>query len=336
MVLTERPQPGQLTVRELVALGRQPHTGFLGRLGPTDQHKVEEALALVGALELGSRPLGQLSDGERQKVYLARALAQEPRVILLDEPTLHLDLRHRLEVMLILRRLCRREGIAVVASLHELDLAARVADLVALVGEGGFLAFGPPEEALTARAVTRLYGLDGAGFAPELGLLELGQEPGGERVFVAAGGGSGLGLFRALARRGFALASGPLAEHDVDCVLARALGAEVAVFPPFADPDPATLARARSLQAAARWTVDAGFPAVAATRAGLDLIGRALAGGGAVHGLRPPAEAAALWGGPAQGYHSHPSPPALAAALAEEPARPGRVASHGRPPGVTP
>jgi iron complex transport system ATP-binding protein len=100
---------------------------------------------MVGAGDLAGRYFERLSDGEKQKIILARALAQEPRLILLDEPTVHLDLKHRLEVMSILRSLCREMNVAVVASLHDIDVASRVSDQVALISGGGLEAFGPPE-----------------------------------------------------------------------------------------------------------------------------------------------------------------------------------------------
>ena len=145
-VLTERPRLGLLTARQLVGLGRHPHTGMLGRLSPKDKAVVERSLELVGATELTDRVFDRLSDGERQKIFLARALAQEPKIIILDEPTIHLDLKHRLEVMAILRRLCVREGLTIIASLHDLDTAVRVSDLVGLVRGGRVRGVGPAGE----------------------------------------------------------------------------------------------------------------------------------------------------------------------------------------------
>ena len=113
VVLTDKVSPPLFTVFEFVALGRYPHTDFLGRLEKKDHRVVMDALASVHAEELAQRPFADLSDGERQKALVARALAQQPRILLLDEPTIHLDLKHRVEVMAILRDLCRTQSITV-------------------------------------------------------------------------------------------------------------------------------------------------------------------------------------------------------------------------------
>ena len=105
VVLTDKVTPPLFTVFEFVALGRYPHTDYLGRLGPQDRDVITSSLAAVHALELSERPFADLSDGERQKVLMARALAQAPEILLLDEPTIHLDLKHRVQSILIACRL---------------------------------------------------------------------------------------------------------------------------------------------------------------------------------------------------------------------------------------
>ncbi|MFH1060439.1 MAG: ABC transporter ATP-binding protein [Pseudomonadota bacterium] len=292
VVLTERHAPAMLSALELVCLGRTPHTGFLGRIGPHDRERAAWALDLVGAGGLALRPMDQLSDGERQKIMLARALAQEPRVILLDEPTLHLDVKHRLEVLTILRRLCRQQGIAVVASLHDVDLALRLADVVGLVGRGGIGAWGPPEEVLSAASLAELYGLDQARFSPHLGVMELAAEPGKEQVFVVCGGGSGAGLLRTLAKQGFTLKTGVLHQHDLDCLVAQSLGAQVVSQAPFQPLAEEALRLAGHAMAGCLAVVDSGFPLGDDNRANLDLLRQASAMGLPIYSLRPPEELA--------------------------------------------
>jgi iron complex transport system ATP-binding protein len=158
MVLTERSSGiDALSVRQVVALGRHPHTGWLGHLERRDREAVERALRDSGSMALAERRIGELSDGERQKVMIARALAQSPSLLLLDEPTAFLDLGHRMEVMERLRRLARERGRAVVLSTHDLDSALRAADRLWLFPEGGQLRCGAPEDLVLAGELEALF-----------------------------------------------------------------------------------------------------------------------------------------------------------------------------------
>jgi len=137
VVLTERPDVQQMTVWELVAMGRSPYTGFWGRLDADDEEEVRHAIALVGIDELADRQVTTLSDGERQKVMIAKALAQQTAIIFLDEPTAFLDYPSKVETLLLLRRICREAGKTVFLSTHDLELALQVADRLWLLGAAG-------------------------------------------------------------------------------------------------------------------------------------------------------------------------------------------------------
>jgi iron complex transport system ATP-binding protein len=286
VVLTERIAPPMFTVAEFTAIGRYPHTGFLGRLGPADHAAVQEALDGVQAGHLAGRIFTDLSDGERQKALVARALAQQPRLLLLDEPTLHLDLKHRLEVMAILRRLCDTRGITVLASLHDVDVAAKVSDRVALVKDGGIAAWGEPEQVLTGERVGALYDFNGAVFSRLLGGIELRGDGRRGRVFVVAGMASGAQVYRLLAKRGFAMATGVLHQNDLDYFVARSLGAQCTHQAPMQPVDGASLAEAAERLSACELVIDCGFEVGTLNQGNRELIDQALAAGKPVLSLR--------------------------------------------------
>ena len=137
LVLTERVQAGMLTAYEVVALGRYPHTNWAGKLTNKDHEIIQWSIEMAGANELADRVLSELSDGERQKIMVARALAQEPEVMILDEVTAFLDLPRRVEIMQLLRKLAHETNKAILLSTHDMDLALRSADRLWLLPKGG-------------------------------------------------------------------------------------------------------------------------------------------------------------------------------------------------------
>lgn len=156
-ILPQDPDGGaDLTVRELVWRGRYPHQGILQRATPKDAEAVEWALSAADVESLTERPLGSLSGGERQRAWIAMALAQQPRVLLLDEPTSFLDVAHQIEVMHLLRRL-NHDGMTVVAVLHDLPLAGRFTERVIAMKAGQVAFDGPPAEVFTPLALERVF-----------------------------------------------------------------------------------------------------------------------------------------------------------------------------------
>lgn len=147
-----------ITARRMVLHGRFPHLDYPRRYRPQDHAAVEQALAWADAADLADRPMQTLSGGQRQKVYLAMALAQDTAAVFLDEPTTYLDVGHQLEVMSVARRLADA-GKAVVLVLHDLGLAMRTADSVAVLAEGGLCRTGPPEEIFAAGVLDRVFGV---------------------------------------------------------------------------------------------------------------------------------------------------------------------------------
>lgn len=148
-----------LTVRSVVGLGRQPHLRPFQRLARTDRTAIDDAIARLDLDGLAEKPVTELSGGERARVLIARALAQETDVLLLDEPTAGLDPRHQIALMTTFRHLAR-EGRTVVVSLHDLDLAARWCDRTILLADGQCVAEGDPANVLTRRRIADVYGVD--------------------------------------------------------------------------------------------------------------------------------------------------------------------------------
>ena len=160
VVLTERMKPELMTCHDIVATGRYPYTGRLGMLTREDEEKVEKAMRAVHAEELGGRDFNAISDGQRQRILLARALCQQPQLIVLDEPTSFLDIRYKLELLSVLKRMVRENDLAVLLSLHELDLARRISDTVICVAGDRIDRIGTPEEIFTSDYIAQLYHLE--------------------------------------------------------------------------------------------------------------------------------------------------------------------------------
>ena len=172
-VLTGRPEPELMRCGEVVAAGRYPYTGRLGILTETDRRVVRESMEKVGVAPLAELDFSRLSDGQRQRVLLARALCQEPRLLILDEPTSFLDIRHKLEFLGLLRGLVRERGLAVVMSMHELELVRRFADCALCIRDGRVDRIGTPAEIFAGSYIDALYGMAPGSYA---GLFE--TEPG--------------------------------------------------------------------------------------------------------------------------------------------------------------
>lgn len=167
VVLTERTQAGGISVYDLVALGRYPHTGFFGTLREKDHAAVRAAMEAVGIAHKAENHVAELSDGERQKAFIAKALAQECPIILLDEPTAFLDVTSRLETMLSLRRLAHDKGKAVLLSTHDLDTALQTADRLWLQpSDSEPMRCGTPEALIADGSLERFFGGESIRFDP--------------------------------------------------------------------------------------------------------------------------------------------------------------------------
>ena len=216
VVLTERIRTELMTCHDIVATGRYPYTGRLGILTAEDERIVDEAMAAVHAQEIGNRDFNAISDGQKQRIMLARAICQEPEIIVLDEPTSYLDIRYKLELLDILKRMAKEKGITVLMSLHEIDLAQKCADRIVCVRGEEIMAYGTPEEVFYEETIEKLYDLDNGSYNPLSGSLELKKTEGEPEVFVISSGGNGTPIYRKLQREGRPFAAGILYTNDVD------------------------------------------------------------------------------------------------------------------------
>lgn len=233
VVLTERIRPELMTCEDVVSTGRYPYTGHLGLLTEEDRRKVREAMELVHALELCDRDFQAISDGQRQRILLARAICQEPEMIVLDEPTSFLDIRHKLELLTILKKLVTQNHVAVVMSLHELDLAQKISDFVICVRGERIDRAGTPEEVFDSDYIRELYGITTGSYDALFGSMEMESAKGDPKVFVIGGNGSGIPQYRRLQRRGIPFAAGVLHKNDMDYEVARPLASRIVCEEPF-------------------------------------------------------------------------------------------------------
>ena len=235
MVMTERIHTELLTGRDVVATGRYPYTGRLGILSQQDWQKVDEAIDLVHAGEVQQQDFRRISDGQRQRLMLARAICQDTQVLLLDEPTSYLDMGFKLDILTTIRMLARKKNLAVIMSLHELDLAQKISDTIACVKGDRIDRVGTPEEIFSGDYVQQLYGVKPQQFDPQTGQAFLEKPEGAPEVFVIGGGGTGLAVYNRLQRQNIPFAAGILQENDVEYAAASALAAcvfsEKAFFP---------------------------------------------------------------------------------------------------------
>lgn len=235
MVMTERIHTELLSGRDVVATGRYPYTGRLGILSQQDWKKVDEAIALVHAGEVQQQDFRRISDGQRQRLMLARAICQDTQVLILDEPTSYLDMGFKLDILTTIRMLARKKNLAVIMSLHELDLAQKISDTIACVKGDRIDRVGTPEEIFSGNYVQQLYGVKSRQFDSQTGQAFLERPEGAPEVFVIGGGGTGLAVYNRLQRQNIPFAAGILQENDVEYAAASALAAcvfsEKAFFP---------------------------------------------------------------------------------------------------------
>lgn len=229
------------TVKEVVIMGRSPHLGLFQSEGRKDFEVVRQAMELTNTHHLADRLITAISGGERQRVIIAKALAQEPKIILLDEPTSHLDINHQIEILSLLKRLNRENNLTIIAVFHDLNLAAQYCDSLVLMKSGNIFTLGEPEEVLTADSIKEVYGASvlirkhPVTGHPSIILLAQDSQVISKkgRVHVVCGGGAGATVLGLLSGHGYDVSAGVLNSGDIDWETARFLNIKVAEEIPF-------------------------------------------------------------------------------------------------------
>ena len=279
VVLTDRSRPEMITCRELVEAGRYPYTGNFGRLTPQDREIVDHALGVVHARDIADCDVSAVSDGQRQRVLLARAICQEPEIIVLDEPTSFLDVKHKIELLEILRTMAKERHISVIMSLHEIDLAEKISDKIVCVKGDRIAGYGTPEEIFTNETIASLFEIESGVYNALLGSMELKKPQGKARLFLVGGGGSGIPFYRALQKRGVPFAAGILAKNDIDYPVAFALAEQVVAADAYMPVEEKQIQEAKRSIDTVQAVIDCGCPAGDFNRANRTLLSYAQAQG---------------------------------------------------------
>lgn len=286
VVLTERVTPDMMTARDIVSTGRYPHTNHFGKLEDKDMKIIQEAVDIVHGQELMDKEFKSLSDGEKQRIMLARAICQESDIMVLDEPTSFLDIRYKIELLDILSKLSIEKKKTIIMSLHEIDLVPKIADKVILIKDGVIFDYGPPEEVITDDSIKEVYNLDIGSFNTIVGNVELPKAGNLAKVFVLGGGGKGTKIYRALNKASIGFYSGILFKNDIDYNVSNSLAIESVAENSFTEIRKEKLEDAKSLIKECDFLIDSGVDLVGINSGNYELLEYALKQGIEVLSLR--------------------------------------------------
>ena len=232
----------QFTVEEVVTMGRHPFKGRFEKEDERDRKLIYEAMEMTNTFDIRDRLITEISGGERQRVFIAKALAQNTEIILLDEPTSHLDINHQIDILNLLRRMNQEKGITIILVIHDINLATRYSDRILLLKKGSIISQGTPEDVITTENILNAYGMRAAvernRYTGHISVipLEVNKRIRSElniRVHVISGGGSGQDLINVLYHRGYQLSLGVLNAGDTDWQYARSLKIPISEEKPF-------------------------------------------------------------------------------------------------------
>lgn len=228
-MFTERLKTEMMNCRDVVSTGRYPYTGWFGVLSKEDEKIVDEVMEIVHITDIWNQDFDKISDGQKQRVMLARAICQEPEIVILDEPTSYLDVKYKLEFLSILQEMRKRKGLTVIMSLHELELAKRISDKILCLKGEYVERYGTPEEIFQSGYIEQLFDITEGSFDEQSGNVELCPPKGQADIFVIGGGGRSRDIYHKLQRKGKAFMTGILYDNDLDYPVARALASKLIV-----------------------------------------------------------------------------------------------------------
>lgn len=272
VVLTERLAPEMMTALDIVGTGRYPHTNHFGKCGENDIRIIEESIDIVNGQELKDKEFKSLSDGEKQRIMLARAICQEGDIMVLDEPTSYLDIRYKIELLNILRKLSIEKEKTIIMSLHEIDLVPKIADKVILIKDGQIFDYGRPEEVITDESIKEVYNLNIGSFDTRAGNVELPKTQGEVKVFVIGGEGKATKIYRALNKANIGFYSGILFQNDIDCNVSKSLGGDTIIQNNFIEISLDNIERAKEYIRKCDFIIDSGVSLEGINKGNYDLL----------------------------------------------------------------